>query len=505
MIVEDQSEVVAFLSDPATYGINNKIDVIETHISIVFLAGSRAYKLKKAVYLPYADFSTSEIRSEACAKELQLNKITSPEIYLGVRHITRSGSGLNLDGQGEFVDAVVEMVRFDQDAILDQMAVRGELTADVMSVLAKTIAKAHQSAKKVQANGSENIEAVLDINHAGFQQSSVFSKAEVDLMDGAFHADLKQKAPILDKRAARGCVRLCHGDLHLRNICLYGGRPRLFDCIDFNDQLATVDVLYDLAFLAMDLWHRDLLQFANLVVNHYLDVSEEEDGYPCLPFFIALRAAVRAHVLATQSEDPHVEDANDKRQDARSYYDLAMSILGASKPRLVAIGGFSGSGKSTMSSVIAPAIGSAPGARVIESDRTRKAMFGCDPHTKLPDHAYVPEVSDKVYGSMAQRAGSLLSGGSAVVVDAVYDRPSRRKEVELVAREACVRFDGIWLTAAPGELKRRVQTRPKSASDATPRVLESQLQKRLGPIDWNHIETSFTIEETRLKILKTLA
>ena len=504
MIVEDQSEVVAFLSDPATYGIDDPIDVIETHISVVFLAGSRAFKLKKAVRLPYADFSTPEIRAFACEKELRLNKATSPSIYLGVRRVVRSGSKLRLDGHGELIDAVVEMVRFEQKAILDQMALRGELTPEIMSHLAKTIASAHEMAMAVRTSGVENIEAILNINKAAFNQSSVFSDVEVDTIDEAFRLDLKRRASTLEKRSARGCIKRCHGDLHLRNICFFEGRPRLFDCIDFNEQLATIDVLYDLAFLVMDLWHRDLRHLANLVVNHYLDRTNEEDGYSCLPFFIALRAAVRAHVLATQSEDLHAEGANRKRKEAISYYGLATSLLNSTPPRLVAIGGLSGSGKSTISNEIAPAIGAAPGARVIESDRVRKAMFGVDPETQLPENAYQPDVSDRVYSDMGFRAKALLKAGCPVVVDAVFNRSDRRNDIEQVADEIGIRFDGIWLDTAPKELKRRIETRGKTASDATTKVLQMQLQRQSGPIEWVCFQTSCSIENTRMKVLKAL-
>ncbi|WP_170606295.1 AAA family ATPase [Ruegeria arenilitoris] len=504
MIVGDQSKVVAFLSDPATYGVYEPIEVIETHISIIFLAGNRAYKLKKAVQLPYADFSTPEIRSNACEKEFKLNKITSPEIYLGVRHISRNGSTLSFGNCGEVIDTVVEMVRFEQETILDQVALRGELTPEIMSVLAKTIAKAHKSAKPVQTGGVDNIHAVLSINKAGFKQGSVFTHSEIDRLDEAFQTALKQKAGIFEMRAARGCIKRCHGDLHLRNICLFDGEPRLFDCIDFNDQLATVDVLYDLAFLAMDLWHRDLRHLANLVVNHYVDFSQEEDGFPLLPYFIALRAAVRAHVLATQSEDLQDNPANAKRKEARTYYDLATSLLGNTKPRLVAIGGFSGSGKSTISNEIAPAFGGAPGARVIESDRARKAMFGVDPQTPLPEKAYHRDVSDAVYDSMGHRAKALLKAGSPVIVDAVFDFPGRRDKIENVAREVNVPFDGIWLDAASAVLKRRLQTRAKSASDATVDVLEMQLEWKSVPVSWTLLSTSCSIDETRLEIVTAL-
>ena len=496
MIIEDQSIVTAFLTDASTHGNVGSVEVMETHISAIFLVGDRAYKLKRAVRLPYADFSTPDIRLAACDKEYRLNKATSPAIYLGVRRITRAGNGLVFDGTGELVDAVVEMVRFDQASILDDMAQHAKLEPQVMSVLAREIAAAHRKAEVVTGGGAENIEGVLDINRAGFHQSGVFSQAEIETLDAAFIAGLQRLTPILDKRAAHGCIRRCHGDLHLRNICMFDGRPQLFDCIDFNDQLATVDVLYDLAFLAMDLWHRELQEFASLIVNHYLDDTLEEDGFACLPYFIALRAAVRAHVLATQSEDTHIRDKDSKRQEARRYYDLAMSLLEPDRPRLIAIGGFSGSGKSTVASKLAPLVGIAPGARLIESDRTRKALFGVAPEERLPESAYLPEVSEKVYEAMATRTAALLKDGCVVVTDAVFDRTERRQAIENVARTLGVAFDGLWLQASPGILKQRIETRRNAASDATSAVLDMQLARASGDVDWHRVQTSTSLAET---------
>ncbi len=278
MIVEDQNEVIAWLAKRSAQSDAQEQTRLETHISEVFLTGDRAYKLKRAVRLPYADFSTPQIRLTACKKELALNKATSPEIYTRVRRITRDKTGLAFDGSGELVDAVVEMHRFEQESILDQMALDGQLTPDIMSVLAKEIAVSHAKALTIQEDGVANIENILDINRAGFGQSDVFSSAEIELIDQKFRSGLQTLAPIVNRRADRGSVKRCHGDLHLRNICMFNGRPQLFDCIDFNDDLATVDVLYDLAFLAMDLWHRGMRDFANLVVNLYLDRSQEEDA-----------------------------------------------------------------------------------------------------------------------------------------------------------------------------------------------------------------------------------
>jgi aminoglycoside phosphotransferase family enzyme/predicted kinase len=487
MITGDQTAVTAFLGDPASYGLTLPVEVMETHISRIFLSGDRAFKMKRAVKLPYADFSTPALRVAACEKECALNARTTPELYLGVRRIYRDAGGrMSFEPHGEPVDAVVEMTRFDQSALFDRMAAEGELSPALMTDVARMIAGFHAAAPVVREGGAANIAGVLEINKAGFATSDVFTAAEQDAIDGLFRARLETIADHLDRRADEGKVRLCHGDLHLRNLCLLDRRPRLFDCIDFNDRIATVDVLYDLAFLVMDLWHRGMKDHANLVANRYCDAAGEEAGFALIPFFAALRAAVRAHVTATQAE----EAGGDQRlaASARSYYDLAFAMLSRQPARLIAIGGFSGSGKSTVADHLAADVGPPPGARLIESDRVRKALHGVQPETHLDASAYSAGMSERVYAEMAGRAAVLLAAGTSVVADAVFDRAERRDGIEAAAEEAGVPFDGVWLEVPADVLKARVAARRSGQSDATVEVLERQLLAGTGEMTWLRID-----------------
>ncbi|SFB77987.1 AAA family ATPase [Tropicimonas isoalkanivorans] len=503
MLVQDQRATMEFLANPESHGGTGPVEVVETHISAVFLTGARAFKLKKAVHLPYADFSTPQIRLAACEKELALNRATTPALYLGVRRITRGPDGLTFDGDGELVDAVVEMVRFDQSSLFDGLAKRGVLTAACLDELAGEIVAAHDAAAVVHGeSGAENVRGVLDINRAGFGESRVFDPAEIDAIDGAFRSALDRHAALLDARAAAGAIRRCHGDLHLRNICLFEGRPRLFDCIDFNDRLATVDVLYDFAFLAMDLWHRGMEVQANQLTNRYLDLAGQEDGYPLMPLFTALRAAVRAHVTATRAEGVKGEEADRARASARAYYDLALEILDPRAPQLVAIGGLSGSGKSTLAATLAPRLGAPPGARRLESDRIRKAMFGVGAATHLPQEAYTDAVSDAVYGQITQRAASLVAAGCAVVADATFDRAGRRDAIATCVGDAP--FLGVWLEADPAVLHQRLTSRDSGASDADAAVLDAQLSRDPGIIAWLRLTTNDPLPKTLAAVIAAL-
>jgi uncharacterized protein len=506
MITEDQGDAIAFLSKPDTYGLTAPVEIMETHISRIFLAGDRAYKMKRAVKLPYADFSTASLRLAACDKEVELNARTAPGLYLGVRRLTREkGGGVVFAGDGELIDAVVEMVRFDQKCLFNRMAAAGDLTPRLMTRVARMIALFHRTAPVVHADGgAANMEGVLDINEAGFATSHVFGSAELETFNAAFRRALARHANLLDRREKAGKVRRCHGDLHLRNISLLDGEPRLFDCIEFNERIATVDVLYDLAFLLMDLWHRGFAELANLVANRYLDEADDEDGFALLPFFMAVRAAVRAHVTATQVEEG-ADAAGGLAGEARSYFDLARTLLVKKPARLIAIGGLSGSGKTTVAEALAAHLGAPPGARIVESDRIRKAMHGVPAETRLPVEAYRTEVSDRVYREMTWRAGLILAQHGAVVADAVFDRKPNRDLIEKAAQEAGAPFAGMWLDADPTTLWQRVAARQCGPSDATVDVLSRQLERKAQGTGWKKVDANGQMRQVVQSILALAA
>lgn len=477
MIAEDQSQAIAFLDR----GCEARR---ETHLSEIFLTADRALKLKRAVKLPYADFSTPALREAACRREVELNREAAPDLYLGVRRITRGpDDGLQFGGSGELVDTVVEMVRFDEDLLFDRLAKAGRLDPATIDAATDAIAAFHARARRIECDGAQAMAEVLDINRRGFAQSGFFAGGELADLDGRFMAALTTHATRLERRGRSGKVILGHGDLHLRNICIHAGRPLLFDRLEFNDAIATVDVLYDVAFLAMDLWRAGLPAHANRLVNRYVDRTGDEEGYRLLPFFMAVRAAIRAHVTATQWEEGGKSDEA-LGHVAREYFDLAAQMLEPGETRLVAIGGLSGSGKSTVAEALAWRIGAPPGARILESDRIRKAMHGVAPETRLGPEAYAPEVSDRVYGDMAQRARVHLDAGVAVVADAVFAAADDRAAIAAAARDAETSFAGVWLSAPPAELRRRVAARRQGASDADITVLEAQLDHVVEPKDW---------------------
>lgn len=509
MQVDLQTATIAFLTDPSTYGPGAAaVEVIETHISVVVLAGARAYKLKRAIKLNYVDFSTAERRLAMCEREVELNRRAVPNLYLGVKRITQAADGrLTFDGDGPLVDAVVEMVRFDQDGLFDRMAVRGALTPGLLSELATAVARLHETAPVELGGGADdNIGRVLAINEQALAATSLFPSGDVARFNKAFRDALVGARPLLDRRQRLGKVRHCHGDLHLGNICLFEGHPAPFDCLEFNDAMAKVDVLYDLAFLLMDLWHRGLKPGANLVLNRYLDGLDESDGLMLLPYLMAIRAAVRAHVSATRAEDPaEAADAATLRKEAVSYFHLALGLLRPVPPRLVAIGGFSGSGKSTIAAAIAEAIGAAPGGRVLSSDRIRKRMGGVAPTTQLPAPAYRREVSRAVYETLGREAEYLLAIGRGVVLDATFRRPEERSRIAQMAAAVGVPFTGIWLDLAPEKLIERVEGRGADPSDATADVIRHQISQFRGPMEWVTVPAAGSVDDVVGRVLALVA
>lgn len=488
-----QDDVIRFLSKPAHYpGEVASVETIATHASMIFLAGEFAYKLKRAVRYSYLDYSTPELRRRACEAELALNRRTAPAIYRSVAAIRRTSAGaLSFEGAGDAVDWVVVMRRFPQDALFSSLADRGLLTDRLILELADRIAAFHAAASvEPSQGGAAGIDAVIRINDENLRRSPPLdtSTADIDRLRDASAAALASHAALLEGRRAEGRVRRCHGDLHLGNICLVDGQPTLFDCIEFSDLIACTDVLYDLAFVLMDLRHRSLPQLCNRLFNRYIDLSGDDEGVPALPLFLSLRAAVRAHVTATAAQSADGDRRHRQLAEAKSYFDLAAAQLRPQPPRLVAIGGLSGTGKSTIAAAVAGELGIGPGARILRSDVVRKQIFGRAPEERLPGEAYGMAVNTEVYAALETRALGLLTAGHSVIVDAVSARPEERAAMAGLARQAGAAFTGLWLAAPPDTLRARIEARSKDASDATVQVLDRQLSYDLGTIDWHRID-----------------
>ncbi len=503
---DPQADVLAWLALPASYGGGvDAVERIDTHISAVFLAGERVYKLKRAVRLPFLDFTSLVQRRTACERELVVNRRTAPALYLGLTAVTRQGDGsLAFDGDGPVLDWLVVMDRFGQDQLFDKMAGKGTLNRDDARALADVVAGFHQSAApRPDWGGEKGVGFTIDTNAASLARfvPALFDPARTAAVSELSRTWLSRVGPLLERRRVAGLVRQCHGDLHLGNICLFQGRPTLFDAIEFNDDFACIDVFYDLAFLIMDLEARRLRELASTVFNRYLERTGDLDALPVLPLFLSLRAAIRAHVSAAMDGEGQVPR---HRDDALSYLAMAEAYLAPAPPRLLAVGGLSGSGKSRLAADLAPLLGAAPGAVCLRSDVLRKRLAGIDPLSRLPAAGYTDQMTERTYAVLCRQAEQVLRCGHAVVADAVFARPEQRAAIEAVAHRAGVPFDGIWLDAAPQVLRQRIAARRADASDATAAVLDRQLDYRLGAIGWRRTDASGSQEDTFLAARKAL-
>lgn len=502
---EDQSEVEDFLASPAAYGLaEGAVERIDTHAAIVFLAGDRAYKVKRAVKYPYLDFSTLAKRRDACRHEVELNRRTAPALYLGVVGIRRNVSGqLYLGGMDTDKEATppveyaVVMKRFDREAELDHMASRNALNDDFLNDLARRIAAFHEAAAPHVSgfDHAASFAGILRGNDLAFDEyQAQFPRAESLALTEKSLAVIEANAALFAARQDQGKVRHCHGDLHLGNIVMIDAKPVLFDAIEFDDQIAIIDVLYDLAFLLMDLWQQGRRREANIVFNRYLSVTKNFTALPLLPLFLSTRASIRAKVSAAQG----------RFDEARTYFRRAVGFLEQTEPCCVAVGGLSGSGKTSLARALAPFIGTAPGAVHLRSDVIRKEMSGMTETERLPPSAYSGPATERVYALMIDRAREVLSRGHSVIVDAVFSKPAERAAFEAMATELAVTPQCFWMSAPEDTLKARVAARLHDASDATPAIVEQQMSYDLGTMSWRQVDSRVALGDLIGRVLNMI-
>ena len=472
---------------------------IDTHAASVFLDGTRALKIKRAVRFPFLDYSTLEKRKAACEEEIRINRPLAPQIYHRVVAITEEpGGSVQVGGPGRPIEYAVEMSRFDESRTLDHLATAGPLDAKLASAAADAIVASHGAATCADGEAwISSIPALIDGNSHGLQAGGHFNAGDIDKLSQASHEAFLRLRPLLKERGRQGFVRRCHGDLHLANIVLIDELPVLFDAIEFDAQMATVDVLYDLAFTLMDLLHHDQPRAANIVLNRYLAATPADnlDALSALPLFTSIRAAIRAQVALARLWPPHSDDAGILDQ-ARRYFDLARMLIHPAAPRLIAVAGLSGTGKTVLAQALAPLVAPPPGAVVLRSDLVRKQMFGVEDTHRLPPSAYTPEHAARVYDTLVQLGRRVLAQGHSAVIDGVFAREDERDAIAALARERNVPLNGLFLVADLATRQMRIGSRRGDASDATQEVAAQQEHYKIGHIGWAIIDASGTPEQT---------
>ena len=491
---------VAIMFDPAflkgeTWGLNGQsVEHVETHAAHVFLVGDRAFKIKKDVKFPYLDFSSAEKRRAVLQDELAINRAFAPDIYLEVK-----------DVHGE---PVLVMRRFPAHALLSWQIAHGGISRQLAEKLAAMIAEAHRRAPQSETPGDAIMLGLgAQLSKAFTDSPDLFRRAETLEFHALYEAALLRLKPVLNERGEQGLVRRCHGDMHSGNIIVEDGQPSLFDAIEFSEKIATIDVLYDLAFLLMDLWHHDEKSAANIVLNRYLHFRRAEEdlsGLALLPLFLSTRAGVRALVTADLVHELPVSASLQQRGLALDWFRSCIAYLKPAPPILVCVGGLSGTGKTTVSRDAAPHVGAAPGALHVRSDVERKVLAGVSDEVRLPDGAYSQASSAQVYAACFKRAKAALVAGHSVVLDTVFADNRERDAAAAIAESSGVAFHGVWLEAPPEILKSRVNARAGDASDATAAVVEKQMSYDLGSMNWARIDASGPPDETLKRVRERL-
>ena len=463
----------------ALRGVLGATEVIETHISFVLLTGSAAYKVKKAVSLPFLDFHALEARRRYCQKELRINRAFAPELYLDVVPITGSAGAPRKGGDGPVLDYALVMREFPQEALATHALEHGRIGARWVDDLAQGVADAHLGAalhvergdpRAILAYALRNVELIgRTLPSERLQALGEWTRAQYSAIEG-----------MLAQRRSGGFVRACHGDLHLGNIATVDGVPRAFDAIEFDDDLRLIDVMSDIAFLVMDFRYRGRPDLGARFLDRYLAITGDYDGLAVFRFYAVYRALVRAMVACERVRQGN--DADAARAEATRYVDLATELASPPAPTLVVTHGFSGSGKTTGSQPMLERMG----AIRIRTDVERKRLHGMAPtQRRTGDALYQDDVTRATYGRARDLARAVLAAGFCAIVDGTFLRRWQRELFAALAAEAGVTFAIAAFECDEAVLRERVAARADrgdDASDAGLAVLEAQLRNH-DPLD----------------------
>jgi aminoglycoside phosphotransferase family enzyme/predicted kinase len=491
------TRLIDALRNPAAYPeAVGPVEVRQTHLSVVFLAGPFAYKIKKPVDLGFVDFTSLEKRRHFCQEEVRLNRRLAPAVYRGVVPVASTPHGVAVGGAGDVIEWAVQMERLPEEAALRQRLRRGEVGPELMDNLARKLAGFHAHAASGPAVAAfGRFDVVAQNARENFEQSApqvgvTLSRAVFDRLGPLTEEALTRLRPLIEARALRGVPRDTHGDLHLDHVYLFPERSPpadlvIIDCIEFNERFRFADPVADMAFLVMDLLFHGRKDLAAVFSRAYFRAADDPEGAALLDFYIAYRAAVRGKVEGFKAAEEEVPDAERSAAltRARAHWLLALGALEAPdrKPCLVLIGGLPGAGKSTL----ARGLAGRANCVLLRSDVVRKELAGLsarDPAAApYGEGIYTPAWTDRTYAECLRRAEGSLGEGKRVVVDATFAAEAKRAAFLEAAARLAVPAVFLLCQASPETVRQRLARRRGDVSDAGPAVYE-QAARRWQPV-----------------------
>ncbi len=476
-------DLIRQMSTPEFFGLpaSSAIRHVQTHISHVFLTGQFAYKVKKPVNLHFLDFTTLDKREHFCREELRLNRRFAPGLYLGVVPIFEHAGRFSLDSPtptARPVEFALKMRQFADHDLLTHWIEDGRLTEPHVRDIARKMVRLHAAASTNAHIASfgmpDAVRKMIADNFAALERfiGGAISREQFDRIRESVMGAIQRDRALIEARARGGRIRECHGDLHLRNMCWFDGEIQFFDCIEFNEEYRCIDVMYELAFLAMDLDYRGRGDLANALTNEYLEQSGDYAGAVLLPAYLAVRAWIRSKVACLMLDDPEVSD--DERAEARNsaaaHFGYAERRAQSRPPMLILVSGVSGTGKSTVARELAKRLD----AIHIRSDAVRKHLAGV-PLTEHTEAIYSEASTDATYTALADHARRLLRAGWTVILDATFLRAQHRVAARAAADEYSAAFRIVHLNAPESVLRARISARKADVSDAAPELVREQL------------------------------
>ncbi len=498
-----------------------RVELVQTHISYVFIADQHVYKIKKAVRFPFLDATTLERRRQLCHEEVRLNRRLAPTIYLGVIPIVETAAGFAFDENphANAVEYAVRMRRLRGERMLDRMVERHEATPQEIRSIAARIADFHQHAESSKGwiyGSAAAVHRMVCGNLAETEQfaGSILERGDLDAIDVYNRGFIEANWELINRRAHSGRVREGHGDLRCEHICL-DGAPIVFDCVEFSERLRYGDVACELAFLAMDLDRLAAPGLAIELTDAYVAACGDDELRILLPFYKCYRAVVRAKVDCLRSLEREVPDSERARarHSARAYITLARRSMERIAPALIVVFGLSGTGKSTLARALSMRLG----FDLLTSDVIRKQLAGIPPTSRAPagygEGIYTEAFNRRTYTTLLAEAADRLRKGRGVILDATFRHADERRMASEVAARAGVRVLFVECRAPAEVALARIAERERRAgevSDASAAIYARQLRDFEPPSEIAEearvgVDTSAALNPAIATVLQALA